>query len=376
MPARIVLFGATGYTGDLVARALVARGVTPVLAARSRAKLDRLAAALGGLETAIADVERPESVRALVERGDVLVSTVGPVGRWGRPAVEAAIDAGAHYLDSTGETPFIREVFERYGPRAAAAGCGLLTSFGYDWVPGNLAGALALRDAGDRAARVEIGYFATVTPRDDNRRGGGGFAMSGGTKASVVEALTAPSFAFRDARIVTERGAKRIARFETRPGRWKPAISVGSSEHFALPRLAPGLRTVDVYLGWFGSAAKPMQVMSSLSSPVLKLPGVAASSRKLAARAIKGSTGGPDEATRAASGSLLFANAYDSVGNELASVRLTGVNGYTFTGEILAWGAITAAGRGLQDTGALGPVDGFGLDVLEQGVREAGIVRD
>jgi hypothetical protein len=77
-----------------------------------------LAQELGGLEWAVADVERPESVRALVERGDVLVSTVGPFRRWGSAAIEGAIGAGAHYLDSTGESPFIREVFQRYGPDA------------------------------------------------------------------------------------------------------------------------------------------------------------------------------------------------------------------------------------------------------------------
>ena len=98
-------------------------------------------------------------MRALVERGDVLVSTVGPFARWGEPAVQAAIAAGAHYLDSTGEGSFIREVFERFGPGAQAAGCGLVTAFGYDWVPGNLAGALALRDAGEAATSVQIGYF-------------------------------------------------------------------------------------------------------------------------------------------------------------------------------------------------------------------------
>ena len=92
-------------------------------------------------------------MRALVERGDVLVSTVGPFARWGEPAVQAAIAAGAHYLDSTGEGSFIREVFERFGPGAQAAGCGLVTAFGYDWVPGNLAGALALRDAGEAATQ-------------------------------------------------------------------------------------------------------------------------------------------------------------------------------------------------------------------------------
>src|ERR671935_2457585 len=120
MTDRIVLFGATGYTGDLTARALVARGARPVLAGRDKARVRALAEELGGLEWKVADVARPDSVRALVERGDVLVSTVGPFTRWGEPAVEAAIAAGAHYLDSTGESAFIRQVFERFGPGAQA----------------------------------------------------------------------------------------------------------------------------------------------------------------------------------------------------------------------------------------------------------------
>ena len=89
----------------------------------------------------------------------MLVATVGPFVRWGGPALEAAIGAGAHYIDSTGEPAFIRRVFEREGAARRAAGIGLLTAFGYDWVPGNLAGALALRDAGDAASAVRIGYF-------------------------------------------------------------------------------------------------------------------------------------------------------------------------------------------------------------------------
>ena len=115
MAGRIVLFGATGYTGRLTAEAMVERGLRPVLAARSRDKLEALASKLdkSGLETAVADVSDPPSVRALVERGDVLVTTVGPFARWGTPAAAAASTAGAHYLDSTGEPPFIREVFER-----------------------------------------------------------------------------------------------------------------------------------------------------------------------------------------------------------------------------------------------------------------------
>jgi short subunit dehydrogenase-like uncharacterized protein len=165
MPGRIVLFGATGYTGEGTARALVARGAKPVLAGRSAERLERLADDLGGAETRIADVTRPESVRALVQDRDVLVSTVGPFLRWGAPAIEAAIDAGAIYIDSTGEPAFIRRVFEHYGPRAERTDASLLTAFGYDWVPGNLAAALALREAGAEATRMQIGYFGQGAAR-------------------------------------------------------------------------------------------------------------------------------------------------------------------------------------------------------------------
>jgi short subunit dehydrogenase-like uncharacterized protein len=154
MPGQIVVFGATGYTGEGTARALVASGAKPVLAARSAERLARLADELGGLETRVADVTRPETVRALIQDRDVLVSTVGPFLRWGTPAIEAAIDAGAVYIDSTGEPTFIRRVFEYYGPRARGTGASLLTAFGYDWVPGNLAGALALTEAGEQATRL------------------------------------------------------------------------------------------------------------------------------------------------------------------------------------------------------------------------------
>jgi hypothetical protein len=69
----------------------------------------------------------------------------------------------------------------------------------------------------------------------------------------------------------------------------------------------------------------------------------------------------------------VVAIAYDSAGRELAEARLTGVNAYTFTGRILAWGAQQAAEGGLQGTGALGPVDGFGLAALADGCRWAGV---
>jgi short subunit dehydrogenase-like uncharacterized protein len=357
MAGRIVLFGATGYTGRLVAEAMAERGLRPVLAARGGERLEAMAAELGGLETALADVTNPASVGALVERGDVLVTTVGPFTRWGAPAAAAASSVGAHYIDSTGEPAFIREVFERYSPAAEQSGSGMLTAFGYDWVPGNLAGGLALRRAGEDAVRVDIGYFIS-----------GKAGMSGGTMASTVGAVADPSFGFRDGRVRSERGAKRVRSFQS-GGKKRDAVSVGSSEHFALPKVAPQLREVNAYLGWFGPLSRPLQVVSLGTS----LPGASSLIKALGNRFVKGSTGGPDAQERAKSGSHVVAIAYDSAGRELAEVRLAGISGYSFTGRILAWGAQRAAEGGLQGTGALGPVDGFGLVALTDGCRWAGI---
>jgi short subunit dehydrogenase-like uncharacterized protein len=358
MAGRIVLFGATGYTGQLAAGALVARGAAPMLAGRSRGRVEALAAQLGGLDSAVADVARPHTIRALLERGDVLVSTVGPFVRWGRPALLAALDAGAHYIDSTGEPPFIRTVFENHDADAQDAGVGLLTAFGYDYVPGNLAGALALRDAGERAVSVDIAYFVGGTP------------PSGGTRASAAGMLAAPAYGFAGGRLVTERTARRVHSFDGRP-----AVSIGGTEQFALPRVHPGLRDARVWLGWFGPASRPLQAISAGTSLATRLPGVRGAIEAAAGRFVKGSTGGPDAATRAKARSFIVALASDADGAPLATVRLEGDNPYDFTGAMLAWGAVAAAGGALRGSGALGPVDAFGLDALEAGVGEAGIVR-
>jgi short subunit dehydrogenase-like uncharacterized protein len=358
MAGRIVLFGATGYTGRLTAEAMVERGMRPLLAARSADKLEALAGQLGGgLETATADVSDPQSVRALVERGDVLVTTVGPFMRWGTPAAAAATTAGAHYLDSTGEPGFIREVFERFGPVAEKNGCGMLTAFGYDYVPGNLAAGLALRKAGEDAVRVDVGYFLV-----------GKGSMSGGTLASLAGSMAESGFVFRNGRVRSERAAKRVRSFQV-GSKSRDGISVGTSEHFALPRIAPQLREVNAYLGWFGPLSRPMQLMSLGMS----LPGSGQLVKFAGEKLLPGSTGGPDADARAKAGSHIVAIAYDAAGHELARADVTGVDGYTFTGRILAWGAQRAAEGGLQGVGALGPVDAFGLVALTDGCRWAGL---
>jgi short subunit dehydrogenase-like uncharacterized protein len=377
---RIVLFGATGYTGDLTARTLVVAGVRPVLAGRSADRLSRLAADVGGargpLEVLVADVTEPASVSALVQRGDVLLTTVGPFARWGRAAVEAAVSVGAHYVDSAGEGSFVRSVVREHGPRAADAGSVLLTACGYDYIPGNLAGALALRaaDAVGTPASVDVGYFVTGAV------GMGG--ASGGTRASAVTIMSDAGCALRDGRLVPERPGAELLHLEA-GGRRRPAFTVPATEQFFLPRLESSVRSVRVGLGWFGPLTPAMTIASRAAGVLDRVPplraGLARAVGPLVQRAARGSSGGPDEGVRARTGSLVAADVRGPGGDLLAHVELTGPNVYTLTAYLLAWAGRALAGLvpGVPPpsaAGALGPVEAFGLDTLQAACAEAGLV--
>jgi short subunit dehydrogenase-like uncharacterized protein len=361
MASRIVVFGATGYTGRLVAERLAAQGATPVLAGRSEDRLRPLAERLGA-EWRQADAMRQNSVFALVEEGDVLVSTVGPFVRWGEPAVRAAIAAKATYLDSTGEPAFIRRVFEELGPPAERAGAALLTAMGYDFAPGALAGALALEQGGEGSVRVDVGYYALGTS-----------ALSAGTRQSAVGVALDRAHAFRGGALRSVRTADRRRTFRVK-GREREAVSIGGAEHYTLPAAYPHLREVNVYLGWFGGLARPLQAASLAASVAGRVPGVRAAFGAAGGRlAALGS--GPEPGTTPGGLSWIAAEAFDAGNRRVAEVHLSGADPYDFTASFLAWAARRAAGAGVEGTGALGPVEAFGLRELEAGCREAGLER-
>jgi short subunit dehydrogenase-like uncharacterized protein len=348
MAGRIVVFGATGYTGRLVAERLLAQGVRPVLAARSP---DRVAPSLAGLETVRADALRQNTVFTLVDSpDDVLVSTVGPFAKWGAAAVRAAVAAGCTYLDSTGEPEFIRSVFGEFDAPAQASGARLLTAMGYDYVPGALAGALALDEAGDDAVRVDVGYYAL---------GAMVSALSAGTKRSLVGVTMAPGHAFRGGRVVSARAAERVRSFAV-AGRPRAAISVGGAEHFSLPAAYPRLREVNVYLGWFGPLARPMQAGSYFGELALRLPGARGVMQAVGER-VAGLVPDPEPGATPGGRSWIAAEAYSAAGDRLAEVHLAGVDGYAFTASFLAWAAQEPAAG----AGALGPVEAYGVARLE-----------
>lgn len=140
---RIAVYGATGYTGRLVAAELASAGADFVLAGRSRSKLDALAEEVG-VSPAVESVALDDAagLRALIEPCAAVIACAGPFAVHGEPVLRAAAESGTHYLDTTGEQGFMKRVFDEFGPIASKAGAALVTGMGFDYVPGDMIASL------------------------------------------------------------------------------------------------------------------------------------------------------------------------------------------------------------------------------------------
>ena len=373
MSARVIVFGATGYTGRLVAEATTRAGLAPVLAGRNEEALVELVGDLAGLGPfdapptwRTADATDPESVLALVDGpDDVLVSTVGPFLAFGRPAVDAALARGCGYVDSTGEGPFLRTLFEDDHDVAVRAGARMLPAFGYDFVPGNLAGAMAIQDAHDAGRSptvVDIGYFTS-----------GPMSMSSGTRATSAMLASQRPLARRNGRVVETSGS--VSTFEV-AGRHLDGLLVGSSESFALPRYAPDVRDVNTYLGWAGKWTKGAHRAGQAVAGARRIPVIGRVVGAGLERAGGAATGeGPRAEDRAKGRTVVVARTTDGVGRLLSEVRIEGPSPYDLTAELMAWAAAMLVTHRELATGVLGPVDAFGLDALVSGCADMGLVR-
>jgi len=188
----VVVFGATGVTGRRVAAYLAERASeTPLRWAAAARDGARLQAVLGEIgvsapETIVADVGDPASLAAMAARTRVVLDLVGPYTLHGRPVIEACIAGGAHYVDPTGEMPFVRHVIENFNGPAADAGVKLVQVCGFESLPPDLLVAIAAERARGRwrdslaAADIEVSF---VTPPGLPRPSDG---MSGGTFQSLA----------------------------------------------------------------------------------------------------------------------------------------------------------------------------------------------
>ncbi len=142
----VVVFGATGFVGKLLAAHLAEHapdGVRIGLAGRSA---DRLATVRSALPARaqdwpllVADAQDPAALAALAGRTRVVATTVGPYARYGLPLVEACADAGTDYLDLTGEVLFVRQSIDRFHEVATRTGARIVHACGFDSVPSDLA---------------------------------------------------------------------------------------------------------------------------------------------------------------------------------------------------------------------------------------------
>jgi short subunit dehydrogenase-like uncharacterized protein len=335
----VLVFGATGFSGRMVVQRLVERGIPVRIAARSEDKLERLSQLHGGLEVVVADVAEPESVLCAARGSTALVTTVGPYTLLGHVAADAALEANIPYFDITGEPGWLRKVFNDYGPRFAERGLPMLPAFGYDYVPGNLAGAIAIERAGGAATQIDIGYFLT----GKNKRTTESFSQ--GTLDSLAASSGELPFAFRGGELIDVEGPRRVLEFEL-GGEDVTAVAIGGTEHFALPRLARGLEEVNVGLGWFSPAAETADAPAAASD-------------------------GPSDAAREQARTNVIAVARDGDGNELTTVHVDGPNPYDLSGLLTAWAVERVLSGENIGAGALGPVDAFGLDALREGCAEA-----
>src|SRR3954447_7056320 len=197
----IVVFGATGFVGRLVARYLAEHapdGTRIALAGRSHEKLTRtragLPAAAEGWELLTADSGDRASLDAMARRARVIATTVGPYHRAGLPLVEACAGAGTHYADLTGEVLFVHEAL-RHHAAAIASGARIVVSTGFDSIPSDL-GVLLLHRAASADGDGRLGETTLVVTK---LRG----SVSGGTVASLkgqVDEIRSSSAARRLAR--------------------------------------------------------------------------------------------------------------------------------------------------------------------------------
>lgn len=191
----VVVFGATGVTGRRVAAYLAERagevGARWAVAGRDPAKVARVLGEIGvtAPETIVADVGDPASLATMARRTRVVLNLVGPYTLYGEPAIEACVAAGTHYVDLSGETPFMRHVVDVFHERAAAAGVKVVPTCGFEALPPDLAVLLAEETARERWGEGLAEADVDVVTRQPAGRVGPQDLLSGGTMQSMAEAL-------------------------------------------------------------------------------------------------------------------------------------------------------------------------------------------
>ena len=184
----VIVYGATGFTGRLVAEYLAGRESEPItwaMAGRSLEKLKTVREEISAptdTPLIVADADDPASLKAMAEGARVVITTVGPYQKYGEPLVKACVEAGTDYVDLCGEPAWMADIIAAYDAAAKQSGARIVLSCGFDSIPFDL-GVFFLQTL----ARTETGAaLSRVKGRVRAMKG----TFSGGTAASFAETMT------------------------------------------------------------------------------------------------------------------------------------------------------------------------------------------
>jgi len=336
--AASLIYGATGYTGQLIVARCLERGLVPVLAGRSEAV--RELAHAHRLEARVVGLDDPAALRTALAGVAAVLHCAGPFSRTSAPMADACIATGAHYLDITGELSVFEALAARH-EEARSQGVMLLPGTGFDVVPSDCLAA-HLKGRLPTAARLLLAFQSS-----------GG--LSRGTATTMVENVSRGGAVRRGGRIVPVPPGWRTITVDLGRGPvsvtsipWGDVAtawySTGIPDIEVYTRMTPGMRgalKASRYLGWL-----------LRSGPV---------QRWLKARIRRGAPG-PDETARARGVALLYGEVSDAEGRR-ARARLRGPEGYTMTART-AVAALEETLAGRATPGFRTPSLAFGADFV------------
>jgi short subunit dehydrogenase-like uncharacterized protein len=356
----IAVYGASGFTGRLVAAELLRREADIVLAGRNQAKLEIVAEDLGGgVPVHAAALDDPSALRALLEPCAAVIACAGPFLEHGEPVLAAAVDSGTHYLDTTGEQPFMRVVFDDHSARAADAGIALVTAMGFDYAPGDMIAALAAEGM-DAVDEVVIAYCVS------------GMRPTRGTMLSALGMIEGGDLEWREGELVPggRIGGRGSFEFPDPVGRQR-MLRYPSGEHLTVPRHVP-TREVRTML----TAQTVMPPLTIKRTAPLALPAF-----QLAARApilgrglrtlVRRLPEGPSPEARRHNRFMVVCDVAAGTRRRRGIVRGTDV--YGVTAVTTAEGALRCATPGYEGAGALAPSQAFDPREFLRSLRRAGV---
>lgn len=335
-----MIYGANGYTGELMARVAVSRGMKPVLAGRNSAAIEQVAAELKCPHHVFSLNAGPDAVAGHLEGIRAVVHCAGPFSKTSVPMLEGCLRSGTHYLDITGELDVL-ETCASYGDRGRTAGITIMPAVGFDVVPTDcLAASLAAELPS--ATKLELA-FAAISE------------MSRGTAKTMAENLPSGGRARIDGEITEVPNAWKTMQVPFRRGPL-PAMTIPWGD-ISTAYHSTGIPNIETYM-----AAPSMQIFAAKRFGWMFRIAGAAPVQRLMKWWIEKTKYGPDEEFRKQGGSSIWGRVSDDSGHSVEGTLET-PEGYTLTVDT-ALAAVERVLAGDTQPGFTTPSKAFGNDFI------------